>query len=99
METKTKINALIDSKKKAYTREDLKEIVLILRQNMSFEQISKVTGIAKTTLFNYTKSQTVKILDRDELSKIIIFFDDFIPQGKDVDRVKKLINHLIELVS
>ena len=99
METKTKINALIDSKKKAYTREDLKEIVLILRQNMSFEQISKVTGIAKTTLFNYTKPQTVKILDRDELSKIIIFFDDFIPQGKDVDRVKKLINQLIELVS
>jgi len=99
METKTKINALIDSKKKAYTREDLKEIVLILRQNMSFEQISKETGIAKTTLFNYTKPQTVKILDRDELSRIIIFFDDFIPQGKDVDRVKKLINHLIELVS
>ena len=98
VETKTRINALIDSKKKPYSREDLKEIVLFLRKNHSFEQISEQTGIPKTTLFNFTKPQKFKKVNSVELEKVIMFFEDFVPQGKEIDKVKKLIIHLIDLV-
>ena len=98
VETKTRINALIDSKKKPYSRENLKEIVLFLRKNHSFEQISEQTGIPKTTLFNYTKKQNVKKISSVELERSIMFFEDFVPQGNEIDKVKKLIIHLIDLV-
>lgn len=63
-------------------------------------EISKQTGFPKTTCIhklNPQKNTNCKSFVLN-LENIIAFFDDFIPQGKEVEKVEKLINQLVRLV-